>query len=156
MPKFNIKSPCQRFLTTVIITLSSVINAQIVTGSFIGDGTSSQVITGLGIEPNVILVIPSNGGPAGGEIQTWIASKSMPPGKAKYTTGGNSVAKAFKTDFISSIDSDGFTVASKSNVSGTTYYYVAFSDDDGTVTEGTFIGNLPGQSIALGYQPAMV
>lgn len=156
MPNFNFKSRCQRFLILVLIALSSVINAQIVTGSFTGDGTSSQVISGLGMEPNVVLVLPNTGGSAGGEIQTWIASKSMPAGEAKYTTGGNSAAYSFKSDFISSMDSDGFTVSSKSNVSGTTYYYVAFSDDDGSVTEGTFTGNAPGQNIILGYEPAMV
>ncbi len=156
MPKFNFKSRCQRFLTLVLIALSSVINAQILTGSFTGDGTSSQAITGLGMEPNVVLVIPSTGGLASGEIQTWVASKSMPAGQAKYTNGGDAVAYTFKSDFISSMDSDGFTVASKSNVSGTTYYYIALSDDDGSVTEGTFTGNTAGQNVVLGYQPAMV
>ncbi len=156
MPKFNFKSRCQRFLILVLIALSSVINAQILTGSFTGDGASTQSISGLGVEPSAVLVLPSTGGSSNGEIQTWIASNTMAAGQAKYTIGGDAVANAFKSDFISSLDSDGFTVASKSNVSGTTYYYVVFSDDDGSVNSGTFTGSASAQNVLLGYEPGMV
>lgn len=150
--KFSAKS----FIITLLVLFSNNTNAQLVTGEYVGDGSATQAISGLGITPSVLLVIPATGGAAGGEIQTWIHTSSMAAGYVKFTTGGDVIANAFKTDFISSLDADGFTVASKSNVSGTTYYYVAWSTADGGVTVGTLTGATTDVSVVTGYEPAMV
>jgi len=134
----------------------AVTHAQIITGTFTGDGNSTQSISGLGFQPGAILVIPSTGGNEGGDVQTWIHSSSMPSGEVKFTLGGNTVAETFKTDFISSLDADGFTVATKSNVNSTEYYFIAFNENDGSVDVGTFTGSTSNQNILTGYQPAMV
>ncbi len=156
MPKLTARSLPITLLVLNLALACHVLQAQIVTGTYTGDGNSTQAISGIGSEPTLILVIPETGGAETGEIQTWIHSSTMPVGEVKYTIGGNSVANSFKTGFISSLDSDGFTVASKANVSGTTYYYVSFSDDDGSVLAGTFTGSTSAQNIVTGYEPGMV
>lgn len=153
--------PKNRFSTSVYICsfflfFLSLCNAQTLTGKYTGDGNSTQSISGLGAQPDVLLVIPSTGGSTSGEIQTWLHSSTMGSDEVKFTNGGDPVANEFKTGYLSSIDSDGFTVDSKSNVLGTEYYYVAFSDNDGSITTGTFTGSTSTQNIATGYEPAMV
>lgn len=143
-------------LCTVFVFASNFIEAQTVTGKYTGDGNSTQSISGLGFQPDLLLVIPSTGGSTGGEVQTWLNSSTMASDKVKYTTSLNSVASSFKSNYLSSIDSDGFTVETKSNVNGTEYYYVAFSENDGSVKTGTFTGSTGSQNIATGYEPGMV
>ncbi len=144
------------FVFAFSLCFKNITVSQTLTGVYTGDGNPTQSISGLGIQPDVLLVIPSDGGTAGGEIQTWIHSSTMPSNQVKFTNGASSVANEFKSDYLNSIDSDGFTVDSKSNVSGTDYYYVAFSDNDGSITTGTFTGSTSSQNIAVGYEPAMV
>jgi len=48
-------------ITLLVLNLAlacSVLQAQIVTGTYTGDGNSTQVISGVGSEPTLILVIP--------------------------------------------------------------------------------------------------
>ena len=144
--------------TAILVLLfnGSLLFGQMVTGTYVGNGAASQIITGIGISPSAIIVIPSTGGSITSTIQTWVHSSSMPVGYVKYTQGGNSVANSFKTGFLTSLESDGFTVGSNANVSGTSYYYTVWSDSDGSVTTGTFTGNTTSQNVALGYQPTMV
>ncbi len=154
MPKIRFNNSV--YICTFFLFFLSLCNAQTLTGKYTGDGNSTQSISGLGAQPDVLLVIPSTGGSASGEIQTWLHSSTMGSDEVKFTTGGDLVANGFKTGYLSSIDSDGFTVDSKSNVLGTEYYYVAFSDNDGSITTGTFTGSTSTQNIATGYEPAMV
>lgn len=156
MPNIKFKSLSLRFLYLATLALGSAAYAQTVTGSFTGDGNSTQAVTGLGFQPDVLLIIPSTGGASNGEIQTWIHSSTMTAGEVKYTLGGDVIAEAFHTGFISTLDADGFTVALKSNASGTLYYYVGFSKNDGSVDVGTFTGATSDQNIITGYQPGMV
>ncbi len=152
----NLRFNISVFLFIFFLFSQSLCRAQTITGKYTGDGTSTQSISGIGFQPDVLLVIPSTGGTSGGEIQTWLHSSTMNTNEVKFTNGADVVANEFKTDYLSSIDSDGFTVDSKSNVLGTDYYYVAFSDNDGSITTGTFTGATSTQNIATGYEPAMV
>lgn len=154
MPNHRINSLF--FLFPALVLFFNVSEAQTITGKYTGDGNSTQSISGIGFQPDVLLVIPSTGGSTGGEVQTWLHSSNMPSDQVKYTTSSNTIANSFKADYLASIDSDGFTVETKSNVSGTEYYYVAFSDDDGSITTGTFTGSTGSQNIVTGYEPGMV
>ena len=142
-------------LTSFLLVLN-IVEAQTITGKYTGDGNSTQSISGIGFQPDLLLVIPSSGGSTGGEVQTWLNSSTMASDKVKYTTSLNNVASSFKSGYLASIDSDGFTVETKSNVNGTEYYYVAFSENDGSVTTGSFTGSAGSQNIVTGYEPGMV
>jgi len=143
-------------LLIAFVLFANISEAQTITGKYTGDGNSTQSISGIGFQPDVLLVIPSAGGPEGGQVQTWLNSSTMASDKVKFTTSLNQVASSFKSGHLASIDSDGFTVKTKSNLSGTEYYYVAFSDNDGSVTTGSFTGSTGSQNIATGYEPGMV
>jgi len=100
-------------------------------GSYTGDGTTSNPVTGVGFQPD-FLIIRRNGGSAGrfymsqiNQSSVWTASN----GSAGFTTMG----------------SDGFTVTSASsqvNSTGQTYYFVALKLETGYSAMGTFTGNV--------------
>lgn len=121
-----------------------------ITGKYTGDGNATQAITGLGDQPDVLLVKEDGSGTA------WIATSTMPAGEAKLLTD---IDYGPKSGMISSFDSDGFTVANtggNSNDVGVTYYYVAW-DADADVDVGSFTPASTGVvSVNVGYQPAMV
>ncbi|MFM7021940.1 MAG: T9SS type A sorting domain-containing protein [Flavobacteriales bacterium] len=101
-------------------------------GTYTGNGAASQAITGVGFQPEVILVK--------GPTQTaWIATSTMTAGRAKLTTGTSAPA----TGYIVSIDSDGFTVGSSanSNTNGDVYQFVCWDNADGSIDVGSFTPN---------------
>lgn len=131
------------------IVLSSTLQAGMVTGSYTGDGNATQAITGLGGQPDVILVKQDGG------VQAWIATSTMPAGNVKDLTQNNS---GLSSGILESFDADGFTVGSSglSNSSGVVYYYVAW-DADSELDVGTFTpGSAGAYSENLGYRPSMV
>lgn len=137
----------------IIVTLfftSMGLNAQMVTGTYEGDGTASQSITGLGGDPTVLLIIPESG------EEPFLVTGSMPAGNAKLTSADVSVDEEFQTDLITSLDADGFTVQGNANTSSKTYFYVAWDEYDGNVIEGTFTGSTSSQTVDPGFQPEMV
>ena len=105
-------------------------HAAYVYGRYEGDGNPTQSVTGLGFQPEVILV-------KGDSNQTaWIATSTMAAGDAKLLN----VETAPQTGLIASIDVDGFTVGNSynSNYNGSDYFFVAWDDADGNVETGTF------------------
>lgn len=99
-------------------------------GSYTGNGTTSNPVTGVGFQPD-LLFVRRDGGSAGrfyirnsDQASTWSAAN----GSAGFFT----------------MDSDGFTVTSTSsqvNTSGSTYYYVAIKFETGFSEAGSFTGN---------------
>lgn len=128
-----------------------VAKAAMVTGTYVGNGSATQAITGLGGKPDVLLV------KADGAADGWVATSTMTTGEAKSLNGHDD---GMQTGIISSLDSDGFTVALSegiSNQSGVTYYYVAWDDNDGDVTVGSFNPSGTGTvSETVGYRPGMI
>jgi hypothetical protein len=120
-------------LILLLVVTAFTANAGFVTGKYLGNGGASKAITGLGFRPEVILV------KASGSQNGWIATSTMTTGYAKDLTTSN----APLTGYISSIDANGFTVANSqhSNAAGTTYYYVAWDDSDGSISVGSFTPN---------------
>lgn len=119
-------------------------------GSYEGDGNATQAITGIGFQPEVVLVKADHASYDG-----WIATSTMDAGDAKELTGANALA----TGRISSLDADGFTVGTHddANASGVTYYFVAF-DANSDLEVGSYTGNTGTQEINLagGFAPEMV
>jgi hypothetical protein len=101
-------------------------------GSYTGDGTNSHTISGLGFQPDVVIVKSSSATP--GYIRT--ASQGANQSKQMNASGG------YATDAITGFTSNGFTLGNNSNVntSGRTYYFVAF-DAGADLVQGTFSGN---------------
>jgi hypothetical protein len=117
---------------TALLFLPTLMNASVVVGSYIGNGSGTNAISGLGITPVLILIKGAGGQDA------WIATSTMSSGYAMRLTGLTGVAAGM----ISSIDADGFTLDKTlgiSNESGVVYYYSAWSASD--VTTGSFTPN---------------
>jgi hypothetical protein len=124
--------------------------AQVVTGSYRGDGTTQHRITGLGFSPIAVIIKADASEDAIMRTSTMVgdASKSM--------VGNSSLA----ANLIKSIDADGFTVGSDLAVNGrvgTLYYWTAFAPNPNVVV-GTYTGNAtPTQAFTgVGFQPAWV
>lgn len=99
-------------------------------GRYTGDGNATQAVSGLGFQPEVILV------KGAGNQTAWLATSTMSSGDAKLLN----VETAPQTGLISSLDADGFTVgnSSNSNSEGVDYFFVAWDDADGNVEVGSF------------------
>lgn len=134
----------------LLVFLGSIVKGQMVTGTYTGDGTSSQSITGLGGDPTVLFIIPESG------EEPFVVTGSMPSGNAKLTSADGAVDEEFQTDLITSLDADGFTVQANANTSSKVYYYIAWDEFNGDVVEGTFIGSTSSQTVNPGFQPEMV
>lgn len=98
--------------------------SRIKTGTYTGDGSTSQAITGVGFQPKVLFILI--GGTTSGNIGQLFAADTMTAAQyadsdfREYNAGGT----------INSLDSDGFTVddggADRApNENGTTYHYIA-------------------------------
>lgn len=137
--KKTIRSSWVRFSTAVAIILlinlpaGAMADDFLATGTYIGDGSASQAITGVGFQPDLVIVKSPE------SKHSHIRTSSMPAGLSKH------LAKAdeLKTDEIVSLDSDGFTVGDKndSNASGVEYHWIAMIAREGTMEIGQYIGN---------------
>jgi len=127
--------------------LSSPAEAQVASGSYVGNGTS-QSISGLGFQPDVVIV-------KGNVAQTAVIRTSTMAGDA---TKPIAAATGLTAGLIQSLDADGFTVGSGSRVnqSGINYYWVAFKATGGELAVGSYGGTGATQSIAVGFQPNYV
>ncbi|MEK7159644.1 MAG: hypothetical protein AAB766_04065, partial [Patescibacteria group bacterium] len=96
--------------------------------TYTGDGTASQSITGVGFQPSFVWDIRSTGG--ADSFNVIHTKESYKYSNTTDASGGSSL--------ITSLDADGFTVGTNSNVA-TTYYYVAW----GGAPEPTLSGNFP-------------
>ncbi len=118
------------------------------TGSYVGDGMSSRSITGLGFQPDFVII-------KGNVSDQGVARTSTMVGDATKPLGS---ATGLSNKRIRSLDADGFSVGDDSdvNASGVTYYWTAFRSSSGQMVVGSYTGN--GSSnrtiTGLGLQPA--
>ncbi len=127
------------------------------TGYYVGDGTDNRAITGVGFQPQFILI---KGDAAGTVGIVWKSSAMSGETSALLGTATADIA----TDAIQSLDSNGFTLGTNANVNGanTRFTWVAFRGSDCTAS-GTFcVGSYTGDGTAThalsntGFQPDMV
>ena len=114
--------------------------------SYTGNGSDNRSITGVGFQPDYLIVIPA------GSYQTYQRFSSM--------SGDTSVhfgSSATTTNRIQALEADGFQVGSSTdvNASGEVYHYVAWKSIAGQVGVGTYTGDgTDDRSIAgLGFKP---
>ena len=102
------------------------------TGSYTGDGNSGLTIGGLSFQPDIVIVRSDGGDNA------IIRTSSMPSGRAKEITSGESL----QSNLITSFGATSFVVGDDSlvNREGTTYYWTAMKAG-AEVAIGTYTGN---------------
>jgi len=117
--------------------------------SYVGDGGSSHPITGVGFQPDVVIIKAATN--RAGVIRT--STMSGDAAKVLGSTG------TLQSNYIESLDADGFTVGSTQqvNTSGTTYYYAAMKAGS-DLEVGSYPGNgVDNRSITgVGFQPVWV
>lgn len=119
-------------------------------GSYTGNGEDNRQITGLGFQPDVVII-------KGNTTQGAVMRTSTMTGDNTKTLPG---LVSLKTDQIQTLDADGFTIGTHArvNTSGVTYYWTAFKAKAGEVAVGSYTGNATdNRSITgVGFQPDYV
>lgn len=123
-------------------------------GYYIGTGAASHAITGLGWQPNMVIIKADTTAGVGGVWKT----SAMPASHTALFT-----ATANDTNTMITFTSDGFTLSAAANVNtiNVRWTWVAFSGSDcsatGTFCVGTYAGNGGTQNItSVGFQPDFV
>lgn len=123
---------------------------KILTGTYSGDVTNNRAFTGLGFQPDMVL-IKAKDSPANAVFKTSLMSSN----NALNTRDD----AGFITDAILSLDADGFTIGvnAKTNENLRSFIWVAIKDDSsGDFKVFSYTGNGTSQSINIGWQPAFV
>lgn len=116
-------------------------------GRYTGDDAATQAITGVGFEPDLLMV------KADGAYQGWMVHIDMADNEAKGLVGSD----ALLSGRISTLDSDGFTVGThdEANKDGVVYYFIAF-EESADLAVGSFVGTGAKTITGLSFQPEMV
>lgn len=118
---------------------------QLKLGSYTGNGTS-QSITGLGFQPDCVMVLSEGANEAIHRIADMTSTFQFGIDKGDSTQ-------------ITSLDANGFSVGSSANANanGTKYHYLAFDKAAGIVTTGGYAGNGVASGVTgIGFQPQFV
>ncbi len=160
--------PPPLLLAIAFLSLASLGQAQVLSGSYAGDGTSNRPITGLGFRPDIVIISSAENGlsgvPPDDNRRTVIRTSTMTLSKSLIYNNDDPLA-----DRIQSLDADGFTVGHPSpevgearytcvNHTGVTYYWVAFKAAPGELKLGTYTGNFADDRniLGVGFQPDYV
>lgn len=102
-------------------------------GSYQGNGQDNRSVTGVGFQPDLVIVIPT----ASSQTIPWYSSSMA--SDATHYFGTTSVS----ADRIQALEIDGFQVgtASQVNTNNATYYYVAFKSQTNSIAVGSYVGN---------------
>lgn len=111
-------------------------------GSYTGNGVDDTSITGIGFQPDFVMVRSSSDG----QHANWRTS-DMAVDKSFYPN----IASTGTTNRLQDMEADGFQVgtASQVNTDGVTYYYVAFKKATEAMTAGTYTGDGVDDNISL-------
>ena len=129
-------------------------NFSMQTGYYVGTGASSHAITGLGFQPDMVLIKSSTN--AGVAV---FKTSSMGGTVTAYTS-----ATADDASTAITFTSGGFTLGTLANVnnSGVIYYWVAFTGSDCSATGNFCVGSYTGNNTSprnittVGFQPNFV
>jgi hypothetical protein len=122
---------------------------RLATGSYVGSGVDNRDITGIGFQPDVVIIKAATN-------RTGVVRTSTMSGDRAKILGNTGVLAA---DRIQSIIADGFTVGTNNTVNawGVAYYWVAMKAGS-DLTVGSYVGNgADNRSITgVGFQPVWV
>lgn len=119
------------------------------TGSYTGDGVDNRSITGLGFQPDVVIVKGAGGSTAVIRTSTMVGDATKP---MQGATG-------LQTNRVKTLAADGFTLGTQAQVnsSGTVYYWAAFKAFAARLAVGSYVGTGTSRSITgLGFSPEYV
>ncbi len=124
------------------------------TGYYMGNGSAGHAITGIGFQPDFVMIKSST--TAGAAV---FKTSAMPGNTTAFTS-----ATANDTGTNITLDADGFTLGTLVNVNSANvlYYWVAFTGSDcsatGNYCVGTYTGNgvSPRNITTVGFQPSFV
>lgn len=142
----------KRYLLFVKFSIVSIClhgQVQYYSGDYTGNGAATQTITGVGFQPDVIIIkCDDNTAPI-------ICTSTMAAGHSKDMTLTD--ASATVNTFMSAIGSDGFTVKLNTlNVNHNVYYFLCIKSS-GACRVGSYVGNGANKAISgLGWQPEVV
>src|SRR6266446_57512 len=124
---------------------------QLASGSYTGNGLAGRAITGVGFQPDAVIIKGTAAQPAVMRTATMAGDAAKELAAATDLRGGR----------IQSLDGDGFTIGTHAEVngSGVTYFWTAFKDDGGgDFRVGSYVG--PGRDNlaigGLGFRPSYV
>lgn len=117
-------------------------------GTYTGDGNDNRDISGVGFEPDCVMIWANSSG-----SKVWRSNVGF---AGDQTTTFGTTTSTFANG-IQSLDADGFQIGTNAvvNANGTTYYWAAFQDDGGTdFAVGTYTGNgVDDRNITVGFAP---
>lgn len=109
-------------------------NMRVVSGTYDGNNSDNRAITGVGFQPDLVIVKSSRSQTAVFRTATMSGDSSKPVS-----------ATALTPNLIQSLDADGFTVGNdartNTNAGGAVFYWTAFKASDGVMKLGTYTGN---------------
>jgi hypothetical protein len=121
-----------------------------VSGSYVGDGTTGRVIKAMPFKPDLVIVRGETNQPSVARTSTMTGDQTKP------LVG----ALVLATNHITSLNADGFTVGSSArvNTSAITYHWVALQNAAGIFKVGSYVGDgTSGRDIiGLGFGPEYV
>lgn len=118
-------------------------------GSYVGNGSAGHAITGVGFQPDVVLV-------KGGANWLFGVTSTMAADATRIMAYS---ASDLYAGYITALGADGFTVGSSSeiNANGATFYYLALKADAADLKVGSYTGNSGTQAITgVGFAPNAV
>lgn len=121
-------------------------------GTYIGNGIDSRSITGVGFQPDFVMVINAGAVEGATRYGTQTSDNSFPlrdydPGSSNWPQQANK---------IQAMETDGFQVgtASAVNTSSTTYYWFALKDDgEANIYQSSYAGGAAGNITGSGFDP---
>ncbi len=120
------------------------------TGTYTGNATDNRAITGLGFQPDGVII------KAATAQYAVMRTSTMAGDLTKAFVGGT----ALQANVIQSLDVDGFTLGTDArvNANGVVYHWIAFKAIAGEIAFGTYTGDATdSRDIAgLGFQPDLV
>ncbi len=127
------------------LTSSAQAAMRVVSGKYTGTGVDSRSLTGLGFQPDVVIIMSAN---TGGGNYAVCRTSSMSGDQTKILDSSTS---GLSPNLIESLDSDGFKVgnASQVNTSMDDYYVIAFQAETGKMKVGSYTGNGTSQNYVI-------
>jgi hypothetical protein len=144
------RSFCYLFFLCIIFLFTTAFagTIYITTGTYSGDNNDDRSISGLGFQPDIVIVI--------GAGNSWYWKTNT------MTAGDNSLPLALTSNYVSNyiqgLEEGGFQVGTALNASGSTYYYLAAKKQAGYINTGSYVGdgndnrNISG----IGFLPGIV
>ncbi len=133
-----------------VLAVGTVARADVMSGTYTGNGAGTRQITGIGFQPEAVIVK--------GDIDesAVIRVATMPDGMVKQLAQDQPLL----TNRIRAFIADGFEIGSDADVNapGVTYAWVAFSANPGDLKVGTYTGNgnVLQNVTGVGFQPELV